>query len=109
MNKELNIVEMWHEIELPTKFKTSVIQCNKTIANKQLKSINEITEFINAQNYYGDNYQMRRQMQMDASKYWIKLYMPTKDNINKNLENIRNSTEKISNKMDKIVENVKYK
>jgi hypothetical protein len=81
---------------------------NKTIANRQFKSINEIVQFINDQNYYGDNYQMHRQMQIDASKYWIRLFMPEDKNFNLILDYVRSSTTKIIDKVQQIMSTAKY-
>ena len=55
-----------------------LIHINTKIANKQFKQINEIVDFINNQNYHGDNYQMRRQIQINANRYWISHFFPDK-------------------------------
>lgn len=107
-NKNLHIVSIWNNILYPPVFKTTLIHVNKTIANYQLKAINELVDFINAQNYYGDNYQSHRQMQIDANKYWIKLFMPKKENFNLVLNHIRDSTNKIIDKTKLIIKDVKY-
>lgn len=70
-NKNKNLVGLWENFDFPKEFIDAVILANIRIANKQIRSIGEIMEYINAQNYYGDIYQMRLQMQIDASKYWI--------------------------------------
>ena len=107
-NKTLNISKLWDSLQVPESFKINIIHTNKTIANKQIKSINNITEFINSQNYYGDNYQLCRQMQIDASKYWNKVFMPQSENFDTNIEYARNSTLKIIEKTKKLLENIKY-
>lgn len=107
-NKDLNIVNLWPELSVPELYKKTIIFSNKTIANKQLKSINDITTFINAQNYYGDIYQMHRQLQIDANKYWIKLFMPEKKDFNVMLQHIHDSTKKIIDKTNQIVVAAKY-
>lgn len=107
-NKEMNVVGLWDQIILPDRFKHGLIHCNQRISNKQIKNINEIVQFINDQNYYGDNYQMHRQMQIDASKYWIKMFMPDKKDFPSTLTNIRNLTNKTIEKTNQIVEHVKY-
>ena len=107
-NKDMNIVGIWDKINLPNEFKQGLILCNQRISNKQIKNINEIVQFINDQNYYGDNYQMHRQMQIDASKYWIKMFMPDKKEFIKTLDIVRKSTNMIIEKSNKIIENVRY-
>jgi hypothetical protein len=74
-----NLIEVWPSLQLPKDFRLAMIYSNTYIANRQVKSINEIVEFIKAQNYYGDVYQMHRQMQVDASKYWISMFMPDQE------------------------------
>ena len=97
-NRKDNLVELWPNMILPYEFKLSMIYCNTYIANRQLKSINEIVEFIKAQNYYGDVYQMHKQMQIDANKYWIGLFMPPLDKFTDKLAQIRQSTQLIIDK-----------
>lgn len=116
VNKDKNIVDIWPEINITEnitlsdplhKFKITMIYVNKTIANKQYKNINEMIQFINNQNYYGDSYQMHRQMQIDASKYWIKLFMPENE-IDTVLNNIRKSTNETIEKVQQSLTHVKY-
>lgn len=107
-NKDLNVVGIWDDVIFPEYFKHGLIHCNQHISNKQIKNINEIVQFINDQNYYGDNYQLHRQMQIDANKYWIKIFMPEKKEFQTTLSSIRNSTNKIVEKTKNIVEHVKY-
>lgn len=92
---DMKLTEIWPELNLPNDFKLSMIYCNTYIANRQLKSINEITSFITAQNYYGDVYQMRRQMQIDANKYWISMFLPNDKQFNEVLEEVREITDAI--------------
>ncbi|AYV83567.1 MAG: FtsJ-like methyltransferase [Hyperionvirus sp.] len=90
-----NLVRIWDELVLPQTFILTMVFCNTTIANRQLKSINEIKEFIDMQNYYGDVYQMRRQMQIDASKYWIGRFMVERDKFQGVLGAIRQESEAV--------------
>jgi 23S rRNA U2552 (ribose-2'-O)-methylase RlmE/FtsJ len=108
-NKTLNITKLWNfSYNVPDSFKINMIHLNKTIANKQLKSINEITQFITSQNYYGDSYSMYRQMQIDASKYWNKVFMPQNEDFEEMLEYCRTSTTRVIDKTKQIVGKVKY-
>lgn len=88
-NPNEKLIEIWPSLKVPDNFRHAMIYSNIYIANRQVKSINEIVEFIKAQNYYGDVYQMRRQMQIDASKYWISLFMPPIDKFEDKLIEIR--------------------
>lgn len=97
-NKEKNLIKIWSPLILPNDFKLTMIYTNTRIANMQLKSINKIVEFIKAQNYYGDVYQMNRQMQIDANKYWISLFMPPINKFDDKLREIRKMTTYITDK-----------
>lgn len=72
----LKIVDIYPEYKIPKKILDHVMQINIKIANEQFKSLNEILKFINSNNYYGDTYQDHREMQIEASKYWIDLFFP---------------------------------
>ena len=60
---------MFPEYNIPHNFSTSITKLNTTIANNQFIRINEMVDFVNKQNYRGEVYQERREMQIDASKY----------------------------------------
>lgn len=50
------------------------IHMNVYLANRQFQAINEMIDFINKENYRGDDYQTRREMQIKASIYWISTF-----------------------------------
>ena len=85
-----------------------MVHTNKTIANRQIKGINEITQFINSQNYYGVNYQMYRQLQIYAAIYWIKVFLPSDADFPTMLDYTRNSAARIIDKTKQLIVNVKY-
>lgn len=91
-NKNEKLIGIWSSLKLPDDFRLVMIYSNTYIANRQVRSINEIVEFIKAQNYYGDVYQMRRQMQIDANKYWISIFMPPIDKFEDTLSEIKDMT-----------------
>lgn len=100
-DKNKNLVDIFPGFSLPNEFKSTLIKLNTEISNKQFISINEMITFINKQNYRGDEYISRRQMQIDATKYWLDQYFPdTKDMLTK-----RNSIIKETN--DIIEQNIK--
>ena len=107
-NVNLNIIKLWNLHHFPEEFKINMIHTNKTIANRQVKGINEITQFINSQNYYGDNYQMYRQLQIEAAKYWVKVFLPSDNDFSTMLDYTRKSAAKIIDKTKQLVANVKY-
>ena len=92
------IIDIFSSYNIPQSLHVTLIQLNITIANKQLKSINEIISFIEAQNFYGDIYQEHREKQIAASKYWINTFLP---NPNIPIDEIRNNLQKIINYSEK--------
>lgn len=80
-NKE-NLMNIFPEFIPSNNFMTCLTNFNTEISNQQFISINAIVKFIEGQNYYGDAYQLFREMQINASKYWISTYLPSKNNLN---------------------------
>lgn len=87
--KEMKIVDLFTNYKLSKEFTDRLIQINIEIANRQLKSINEIVKFINDQNFYGDTYQERRLAQIEASKFWINTFLPEKKDLEKNRDKFK--------------------
>lgn len=94
-NPSKNLVGLWPDAPIDLTFKKTLTLANVRITNQQLKSINEIITFIKEENYYGDVYQMSRQMQIDAAKYWIGRFMPDKKDWAKIVKTIRAETEQL--------------
>lgn len=106
-NEKKNLVGLWHNFTVPTEFVNTVIYSNTSIANVQLKSINRIVEFIKAQNYYGDVYQYNRQLQIEASKYWIFNFFPA--DFGKSVDNIRQQSLQIVKHNKELVDGLTQK
>lgn len=83
--------------KIPTDYKSVVIDINTKIANRQFESINQIVEFIEKQNYRGEEYQERRKMQIDGSNYWINTFYPDVKDFDKEKKNIEKMTLQIAN------------
>jgi 23S rRNA U2552 (ribose-2'-O)-methylase RlmE/FtsJ len=79
--KKLKIVDIMSKYQPDDEFLKNIIEFNIKIENEQFKAINEIISFINAQLFYGDAVQMKRQKQINAAKFWIAHFFPedTKD------------------------------
>jgi 23S rRNA U2552 (ribose-2'-O)-methylase RlmE/FtsJ len=92
--KDYKIVNMFSEYELEDNFLKNMIELNVKIENEQYKTINLIIKYIQEQNFYGDSYQMNRQKQINAAKFWTSHFLPSD---NKELENIRLKLHKLYN------------
>jgi len=51
-----------------------IIYINSKIANKQIENISNIINFVHNGNFYGEIYNTNRNKQIEANKYWIKIF-----------------------------------
>ncbi|NDD84465.1 hypothetical protein EBZ38_09385, partial [bacterium] len=63
-NYKLKIVDMFTKYEINKELKLKIIQMNTHITNNIFKSVGKIINFINSQNFYGDEYQNYREKQI---------------------------------------------
>lgn len=89
-NNKLNLISIFPNYEPEKQFVDAMIDLNIEISNNQFKNLNEMIIFINSNNYNGDIYQMKREMQIFATKYWIKNFLPDPKKFNEHVSNIRN-------------------
>jgi len=95
-NKGLNLVDMYPSFKIPHDYITTIIKINTDISNRQLVRINEIIDFIQKQNYRGGTYNSRRNMQIQASKFWVDKFFPV-------ISNFKNIYQKNISETDKII------
>lgn len=62
------------ELILPTNFRNSIIFSNVIIENQLFQNINEMVDFINKENYRGDDYIRMRQKQIDSTAFWTSIF-----------------------------------
>ena len=98
-NKKLNIFDIFPSYQFPKEFVSRMIIMNTELLNTQFKSISEIITFINSQNYYGDTYQDKRTVQLEASEYWTKLFFMSNGEYKENKKKI-NDISFLSNKIN---------
>jgi 23S rRNA U2552 (ribose-2'-O)-methylase RlmE/FtsJ len=107
-----NIFNIFPEFKPSSELLATTTVLNNNIANQQFISINEIVKFIDSQNYYGDAYQLYREMQINASKYWIATYLPSKNKLNEVkkmlFDNINNNIKKNDAKIKELLDKVVY-
>ena len=63
------------EFDLPQKFISLIRKANTEISNDQFKNVNLMSKFIDDNNYYGEKYQMYKDEQINAAKYWTNRYL----------------------------------
>ena len=93
-----NIVNMFPTFKFNPDFKSTLITLNTNIANKQLILINEMVDFIQKQNYRGDTYQTRREMQIEASKFWTNIFFPDIDKFTEHKKSLEKFAKDIETK-----------
>lgn len=97
-NKNKNLVNIFPDYEIDNDFKNSLILSNIKISNKQFININEIVSFINKQNYRGYEYDTKRQLQIDATTFWIETFFVESKEYD-------NTKKKLLDLCDKVVKN----
>lgn len=95
------LVDIFPEYNIDANFKSTLIRTNIDIANNQFISINEMITFIEKQNYRGDEYQNRRQLQIDASRYWIDKFFPDIKEFNEKRNKLQSLLSQILQSNDK--------
>jgi len=96
-NKNKNIVNIFPKFDAPKYLLTTLTYINDVIANRQYISINEIVDFVNKQNYRGDEYHDRKEMQIKSSEFWIDRYFVDKSKL-------QDSKKVLTDELNKIVE-----
>jgi hypothetical protein len=75
-NSKLHIVDIFSNFNVDNETLIRVIMINKILLNKQFINLGNVISFINAQNYYGDTYQTKREEQIEAAEYWQGIFLP---------------------------------
>ena len=107
------IIDIFPEFVVPHNLIVSAIDLNRSISNPQLKSIGEIISFVDKEIYSGDEYHERKAEQIEGTKYWLDLFLPSASEISKkrkDYDKIVKHTVKSSdleiNELDKIMVSV---
>lgn len=78
------ITDIFPEMPISDELFREVKQSNQILTNYQLIAINDIAKYIEAQNFFGETYQTKRQNQIDANKFWTEtFFVKTKNDIEK--------------------------
>lgn len=97
-NNKLNIVDIFPDFIINDDSINIVKHMNINISNKQLILINNMADFVQEQNYRGEKYQERRQMQIEASDFWINIFLPDTKDYDKLKKEMKKFTENIIEK-----------
>lgn len=75
-NPKLKLNDLFLDYEIDRKLRIRLIKLNQLISNGVFKSLGEIVNFINSQDYYGDTYEKYRNEQINANKFWVETFLP---------------------------------
>ena len=82
--------DIYPDLEFPTGYLNKFKFINIKIANPQQIMINEIVIYIKDNNYFGDNYHMFKDKQIEATKWWVSNFYPPSNNLyQKNKEDLQ--------------------
>lgn len=87
--KNKYLVDIFPDYEINELAKSTAINYNTDIGNKQFIMINKMITFIEKQNFRGEVYNDNRNMQIDASAFWIKTFFPPHDKVKKTIGEVR--------------------
>ena len=76
MNVEKFTMDIFEDLEIPTKLKQQFIFINKKIANVQQIMINKIVKYIKGNNYFGEDFHNYKDNQMKAVNWWVATFYP---------------------------------
>lgn len=89
MNTKEYIYSILPDVDLPDEFVRLFAFINLQLVNPQQTMINQMITFIEENNYYGDKYHKYRDNQINATKWWSRLfYAPSKNLTEKNREDL---------------------
>jgi hypothetical protein len=98
-NLKLKLCDLFIDYEIDFKLKTRLIKLNQIISNMVFKSLGEIVNFINSQDYYGDTYDKYRNEQIEANNFWVETFLPEPKNFKEIKKNIVDASF-LTNKMN---------
>ena len=78
-NEFLN--DIFVDVEIPNDLQNSFKFINTKLVNQQQILINEIVKYIKENNYFGDKFHESKSKQIEATKWWIKMFYPPSNNI----------------------------
>jgi len=79
-NQKLKLCDLFIDHHIDRKLRVRIIKMNELVSNQLFKSLGEIVNFINAQDYYGDTYEKYRDEQINANNFWVETFLPDPKN-----------------------------
>jgi len=102
-NPTANLINVFTDVEIPRNIINHMVVLNRTIANQQFETINKMYVFAHKEIYNGDEYQDRRDEQINATQQWINIFLPSNKNINEAKEKAQRIVVKSLEKSSKMI------
>ena len=98
-NPKMKLCDIFTDYDIDFKLKIRLIKINQLISNLVFKSMGEIVNFINNQDYYGDTYEKYRDEQIEANNFWVQTFLPDPKNFKESKKKI-NELSFLTNKIN---------
>jgi hypothetical protein len=82
------VSDIFTNYKIPKSMNDTFVKLNNELSNDQFKYLNQMMTYIEKNNYRGEVYNERRNMQIDATKYWINSFYPKPSDFNKNKKDL---------------------
>ena len=105
-NEFLN--DIFSDIDIPNDLQNNFKFINTKLVNQQQILINEIVKYIKENNYFGDKFHESKNKQIEATKWWVKMFYPPSNNIYQNNKEtldkiLKNTIEKNNSEKEKFL------
>ena len=82
------VFDIFPTLKLPDEYLYKMKLINIKIANTQQIMINEIVKYIKENNYFGEKYHTQRDIQINATKWWVSFFFPPNNLYDKSKEDL---------------------
>jgi len=82
------VYDIFPTLKLPDEYLYKMKLINIKIANTQQIMINEIVKYIKENNYFGEKYHTQRDIQINATKWWVSFFFPPNNLYDKSKEDL---------------------
>ncbi len=81
IDSNLFLNDIFLDVNIPEDLENNLKYINTKLVNQQQILINEIVKYIKENNYFGDKFHESKNKQIEATKWWIKMFYPPSNSI----------------------------
>lgn len=85
------LVDMFMDYKMDDKIVNTIMYSNNFLMNESYHYINKMMSYVEANNFFGDEYNQYRNLQIKSTDYWLKRYYPIGS---KNIQAVKNELSK---------------